>query len=144
MSNKMTLTHLLLCNIVSSAFLKPMKDSKKSKSAKLGHRMEKVTIKKLLIDSENENVDMVFLIEAAHDTGFFVMKYNQENKKQRIFWFKMWVKWICMKSTLLSVNRCVSRTEEREINQWGVNKHMKINCDDPNFSDTVIEKSEAV
>ena len=40
-NNKIVLTNRLLCNIVLSAFLKPMsKDSKKSKSAKLGHHMD--------------------------------------------------------------------------------------------------------
>ena len=41
-------------------------------------------------------------------------------------------------------NRCVSRTEEREINQWGDSEHMKINYDYPNFSDTVTEKNQVM
>ena len=40
--------------------------------------------------------------------------------------------------------RCVSRTEEREIMGCGDKKHISINYNDNNFSDKVLEKTEAV
>ena len=101
------------------------------------------SIKKLLSDSENKNVDVVFPTEAVYDAVVFMMKHDPENKKTTYFLVRN-----SNEMNLYEINsiecetRCESRTEEREINQWGDSKHTKTNHDDPNFSDTAIEKSE--
>ena len=121
------------------------KDSNGTKSAKIDHHMEKVFIKNLLSDSENENVDMVLPIEAAYDSSVVVMKHNQENKTTKDFLVgntnEMNLHEIY---SIECKSRCASRNEEREINKWDDSKHMKINYDYPNFSNTFIEKSEAM
>ena len=141
----MVFTNRLLRDIVLSTFLKPTpKDSKESKSAKLGHHMEKALIKNLLSDSKNENVATVSPIEAVWDTGVVMMKHNQENITTTDFLVgntnEMHLHEI---NSIECKTRRANRKEETKIDQWGDSKYIKINCNDPNFSDTVIEKSES-
>ena len=96
------------------------------------------------MDSENKNVDTTFPIEFAHDAIIAIIKLNQQNKTTTD----------CLTGNLDEVNfheinfiecktRCMSKTEERETNQWGNNECTKFNNDDPKLLDTIIEKSEA-